>query len=78
MMFIIQTQGRFFFFPGGGWQSGALYLHIHCTQAVPDNVYLISSECKEVKSKNSSTLLPYKVISVQIFIQNKHRSTCKQ
>ena len=36
----------FFFYPGGRWQSGALYLYMHCTQAVPDNVYLISSKGK--------------------------------
>ena len=34
----------FFFYPGGRWQSGAPYMH--CTQAVPDNVYLISSKGK--------------------------------
>jgi len=75
---IIQTQDRIFLFiPGGGWQSGALYMHMHCTQTVSDNVpvYPIYSKCKG--SQIQEPLFPYKVISVEIF---KQRSTwlCKQ
>ena len=64
-MIIIQTQDRIIFFiPGGGWQSGALYMHMHCTQTISDNVYSIYSKCKG--SQIQEPLFPYKVISVDI------------
>jgi len=47
-----------FSFLGGGWQSGALYLHMHCTQAVTDNVYLISSKCKGSQTPVHRTQVP--------------------
>ena len=46
-----------FFSPGEGWRSWALYLYMHCTQGVLDNVYLISSKCKESKSKFGEILI---------------------
>ena len=67
-----EPRQNFNFFQEEGGSLGHSICICH-NQAVQDNVYLMSSKCKEVNpsSQNSSTLFPYKVITVQIFIQNK-------
>ena len=46
------------FFLGGGWQSGALYLHLHCTQAVPDQGGLDKLTCTQI----SDDVMPTEIV----------------